>query len=73
MSASAVLKLQHAGFTAEQVEALAEFLDDRAATKDDAAEIKRMILESKIEVIKWSIGGWFAVAGLIIAVLKFLG
>jgi len=35
MGASAVLKLQKAGFTTEQVEALAEFLDAQAVGKAD--------------------------------------
>jgi len=40
MSASAVLKLQKAGFTTEQVEALADFMDTQAASKADVAEVK---------------------------------
>ena len=35
MSASAILKLQRVGFTAEQVEALADFMDGQAAGKAD--------------------------------------
>jgi hypothetical protein len=35
MSASAVLKLQKAGFSTEQVEALADFMDTQAASKAD--------------------------------------
>jgi hypothetical protein len=35
MSASAVLKLQKVGFTVEQVEALADFMDTQAASKAD--------------------------------------
>jgi hypothetical protein len=35
MSASAVLKLQKVGFTSEQVEALADFMDTQAASKAD--------------------------------------
>lgn len=35
MSASAILKLQKAGFTSEQVEALADFMDTQAASKAD--------------------------------------
>ena len=35
MSASAILKLQRVGFTAEQVEALADFMDGQAASKAD--------------------------------------
>ncbi len=35
MSAAAVLKLQKAGFTTEQVEALADFMDTQVASKAD--------------------------------------
>ncbi|WP_298956490.1 DUF1640 domain-containing protein [uncultured Methylobacterium sp.] len=35
MSASSVLKLQKAGFSTEQVEALADFMDTQAASKAD--------------------------------------
>ena len=38
MSASAVLKLQKVGFTAERVEALADFMDTQAASKADLGE-----------------------------------
>lgn len=40
MSASAVLKLQAAGFTTAQVEALAAFLDQSAATRTDLLELE---------------------------------
>lgn len=40
MSASAVLKLQKAGFTTEQVEALADFMDTQAVGKSDLLEAK---------------------------------
>ena len=35
MTASAILKLQRAGFTEEQVEALAEFVENRLAIKSN--------------------------------------
>lgn len=35
MTAAAILKLQRAGFTEEQVEALAEYFDEQLATKAD--------------------------------------
>jgi hypothetical protein len=35
MSASAILKLQKVGFTTEQVEALADFMDTQSASKAD--------------------------------------
>jgi hypothetical protein len=38
MSASAVLKLQKVGFTVEQVEALADFMDTQAASKADLVQ-----------------------------------
>ena len=37
MTASAILKLQRAGFTEEQVEALADYFDEQLATKADLA------------------------------------
>lgn len=37
MTAAAVLKLQRAGFTEEQVQALAEYFDEQLATKADLA------------------------------------
>jgi hypothetical protein len=37
MTAAAILKLQRAGFTEEQVEALAEYVDEQLATKADLA------------------------------------
>lgn len=40
MSASAILRLQKVGFTAEQVEALADFMDTQAASKSDVLEVK---------------------------------
>jgi len=62
MSASAVLKLQKVGFTAEQVEALADFMDTQAASKADLGEgvhgLKSQIeevehkLTSKIEAVE---------------------
>ncbi len=37
MTASAILKLQRAGFTEAQVQALAEYVDEQLATKADLA------------------------------------
>ena len=51
MSASAILKLQKVGFTPEQVEALADFMDDRAATKADLLEVEHR-LDLKIGEVK---------------------
>jgi len=47
MSASAILKLQSAGFTLEQVTALADLIDTQAASKTDVLEAKH---EVKIEI-----------------------
>jgi hypothetical protein len=54
MSASAILKLQKVGFTAEQVEALADFMDTQAASKADLfevrSELKADLAETKAEL-----------------------
>jgi hypothetical protein len=51
MSASAVLKLQKVGFTSEQVEALADFMDTQAASKADLeAAVHR--LDTKIDGVE---------------------
>ena len=47
MSASALLKLQKVGFTAEQVEALADFMDTQAASKADLEAVAHR-LETRI-------------------------
>lgn len=51
MTATAVLKLQRAGFTEEQVRALAEYFDEQLATKADlgAAEAR---LNSTIQQVR---------------------
>ncbi len=55
MSASAILKLQAAGFSAEQVTALAEVIDSQASSKVDLmevkAELKADIAASKIDLM----------------------
>lgn len=43
MSASAILKLQKAGFTSEQVEALADFMDTQAASKADLERVEHKL------------------------------
>ncbi len=50
MSASAVLKLQRVGFSIEQVEALADFMDTQAASKADLAEVKAELKADLAEV-----------------------
>ena len=85
MPAAGILKLQRAGFSEQQVEALAEYFDEQLATKADlvsglaavraelaAAEAR---LETKIEqarsdTIKWVVGVGFAQVATIIAVLR---
>jgi len=47
VGATAILKLQSAGFSREQVEALAEYLDDQVAKKSDLKELE-LRLEAKI-------------------------
>ena len=60
MSASAILKLQAAGFTGPQVSALAELIDTQAASKVDLieakAELKADIAASKADLLKVIIG-----------------
>ncbi|WP_051013740.1 hypothetical protein [Pararhodospirillum photometricum] len=51
MSASAILKLQRSGFTQEQVEALAEFMDTQAASKADLEAVAHR-LETKITDVR---------------------
>ncbi|MCW2238189.1 hypothetical protein [Azospirillum canadense] len=43
MSASAILKLQKAGFSSEQVEALADFMDSQAASKADVERVEHRL------------------------------
>jgi hypothetical protein len=82
MTAAAVLKLQRAGFTEEQVEALAESFDDQLATKADLAaaakadlaaaeaRLETKIEQSRADTIKWVIGVGFAQPATIPAVLR---
>lgn len=54
MSASSILKLQKVGFSAEQVEALADFMDTQVAGKADLFEVrsalKADLAETKAEL-----------------------
>jgi hypothetical protein len=54
MAAAGILKLQRAGFSDDQVEALAEYFDEQMATKADlgAAEAR---LEAAIEQVRGEI------------------
>ena len=51
MTAAAILKLQRAGFTEQQVEALAEFSETGSATKADIFRLEAAIseIDNKIE------------------------
>lgn len=53
MSASAILKLQKAGFSSEQVEALADFMDSQGASKADVERVEHrletLIAEARAE------------------------
>ena len=51
MTAAAILKLQRVGFTQEQVEALAEYLDTQAATKADLRE-EILRIERRIDALE---------------------
>ncbi len=51
MSASAILELQAAGFSAEQVTALADLIDSQASSKSDLLEVEHR-LEAKITEVK---------------------
>jgi hypothetical protein len=73
VSATAILKLEQAGFTREQVEALAEYLDDQVARKADLKELE-LRLDHKISEVEsrlklWMMGQVF----VIVAVLGTLG
>jgi DNA-binding transcriptional MerR regulator len=83
MSASAVLKLQKAGFTTEQVEALADFMDTQAASKADLVEAKTelkadiaelrsemKLLEQRMTIKLGSIV--FLAVGLLFAAIRYL-
>ncbi len=85
MSAAAILKLQAAGFSADQVTALAELIDSQASSKADLLEVEHRletkisdiehrlemrISESKIDTIKWMIGLLLAQTGLLLGGLK---
>lgn len=56
MSASAILKLQSVGFSAEQVTAIAEVIDAQSATKADVEASERR-LDAKIESVEHRLEG----------------
>ncbi len=72
MTAIALIKLQKAGFSQDQVEALAEYLDTQAATKADIAMLELKLAEAKTELIKWVVGVAFGQA-MLLAIAKMFG
>ena len=70
MTATAILDLERAGFTREQVEALAKFLDTQMATKADIARLELKLAETKADLLKWMFGIAAGQLGILIAVLK---
>ena len=80
-AATAVLDLERAGFTRDQVEALARFHETQPdgrqlATKADLttglAELKAELAETKAEILKWMIGLPLGQAAVIGALVKLL-
>ncbi len=74
MSASAILMLQAAGFSTEQVTAPAELIDTQAASKSDLLEVEYRLetrfSDGTMATIKLVIGMGFAQVGLMLAVIK---
>ncbi len=70
MTATAILDLERAGFTREQVEALAKFLDAQMATKADIARLELKLAETKADLLKWMFGIAAGQLGLLFAALK---
>jgi hypothetical protein len=78
-TATAVLDLEKAGFTREQVEALARFheahqdlsgLVTKADLKAELAEVRREMADVKADLIKWMFGAAVGQVGLLFALLK---
>jgi hypothetical protein len=69
VSATAILKLERAGFTREQVEALAEYLDDQLAKKSDLKELElrldHRITEAESRLRLWMVGQVFVIVGVL--------
>jgi len=77
-------KLEAAGFTPQQAKgqahALREIIDDQIATKEDlvaldasvSGKFAEKLAETRAELIKWYIGTMFAMAGLIVSLVKFV-
>lgn len=71
MSASAVLKLQAAGFSTEQVTALAELADTQAASKADLEGVEHR-LEAKIATLEHRMDVCFAKVDAEMLLLKWM-
>ena len=67
----------------EEAKILVEFVESKAekkldekttvfATKEDIANLKTEIANAKVDVVRWVVGTGIALAGLIIAIVKFL-
>ena len=69
VSATAILRLERAGFTPEQVEALAEYLDDQPAKKADLRELglrlDHRITEVESRLKLWMVGQVFVIVGVL--------
>ena len=59
MAAAGILKLQRAGFTEEQVEALAEYFDEQMATKADLAAAEAR-LDSTVQLVRFDLNAGLA-------------
>lgn len=74
-AATAILDLEKAGFTREQVEALARFHEaqlgvSNLASKADIADVRRELAEARADLIKWMFGIAAGQLGLLLAALK---
>ena len=67
----------------EEAKVLVEFVESKTekkldekvsvfSTKEDIANLKTEIANAKVDIVRWVIGTGIALAGLIIAVVKFL-
>jgi hypothetical protein len=82
-----IQEFKEAGFKEEQAKKIVNFMTEvrntdisHLATKEQLEHVEERILnkievqikDSQISIIKWNIGTILAVAGLIVAILKFL-
>ena len=70
-------------FVKEEAKNMVEFVELKAekklsektslfATKEDVANLKTEIAHSKVDIVRWVVGTAIALAGLIVAVTKFM-